>query len=82
MDFNYVFYVGAFFMIAHLFIYQFSLFDSNNATEDLVDDIRKSLRKSKIKYSNLGSKITGAVVTITDPEKITTAKNIIKENIE
>ena len=40
------------------------------------------MRKSKIKYSNLGSKITGAVVTITDPEKITTAKNSIKENIE
>ena len=38
-------------------------------SEDLVDDIRKSLRKSKIKYSNLGSKITCAVVTISVIQK-------------
>ena len=51
-------------------------------SEDLVDDIRRALRKSKIKYSNLGSKITGAVVTITNSEKIDQAKKNIQENIE
>ena len=30
MNFNNLFYVGAFFMIAHLFIYQIRLFDSKN----------------------------------------------------
>ena len=35
-------------------------------SEYLVDDIRAALRKEKIKYSNLGSKLSGAVVTITD----------------
>ena len=51
-------------------------------SDDLVDDIRKSLRKSKIKYSNLGSKVTGAVVNITDPESVDLAKKNIEENIE
>ena len=46
-------------------------------SENLVDDIRGSLRKSKIKYSNLGSKITGAVVKITDEEQVTLAKEKI-----
>ena len=30
MNFNNLFYVGAFFMIAHLFIYQIRLFDSKD----------------------------------------------------
>ncbi len=51
-------------------------------SEFLVDDIRSSLRKKKIKYSNLGAKLSGAVVTITDSEKIDLAKKSIRENIE
>ena len=39
-------------------------------SEYLVDDIRSALRKQKIKYINLGSKLSGAVVTITDKEKL------------
>ena len=39
-------------------------------SEYLVDDIRSTLRKNKIKYSNLGSKVKGAVVTISNSEKI------------
>ena len=35
-------------------------------SEYLVDELRSILRKQKIKYTNLGSKIKGAVVTITD----------------
>jgi len=37
-------------------------------SENLVDEIRSFLRKSKIKYTNLGSKVKGAVVTIKDKE--------------
>ena len=51
-------------------------------SEDIVDDIRKSLRNSKIKYKNLGSKITGAVVTITNSDEVKLAKESILENIE
>ncbi len=51
-------------------------------SEDLVDDVRKSLRKSKIKYSNLGSRITGAVVNITEADKVDLAKKNILENID
>jgi preprotein translocase subunit SecD len=51
-------------------------------SEDLVDDIRKALRKSKIKYSNLGSKVTGAVVTISDMEKLIQAKQNVSENVD
>ncbi len=51
-------------------------------SDDLVDDIRKSLRKSKIKYSNLGSKISGAVVKITDQKKVSLAKESIEKSIE
>ncbi len=51
-------------------------------SEDLVDDIRASLRKSKIKYSNLGSKLSGAVVTITDIQQTKLAKEKILENID
>ncbi len=51
-------------------------------SEFLVDDIRSSLRKKKIKYSNLGAKLSGAVVTITDREKLDLAKKSIRENIE
>ena len=51
-------------------------------SEYLVDDIRSALRKQKIKYSNLGSKLSGAVVTITNKEKVDLARKSIRENIE
>ena len=44
--------------------------------------IFECLRKQKIKYSNLGSKVTGATVTITDTEKVSLAKSAIRANIE
>ncbi len=51
-------------------------------SEYLVDDIRSSLRKSKIKYSNLGSKVKGAIVTITDSAKVDLARDVIRKNID
>ena len=51
-------------------------------SEDLVDDIRKSLRKSKIKYSNLGSKVTGAVVKITNIDDIDVARESLSKDID
>ena len=51
-------------------------------SEDLVDNIRSSLRKEKIKYSNLGSKLSGAIVKVTNLENIDAAKNRIRENID
>ncbi len=51
-------------------------------SEYLVDDIRSALRKSKIKYTNLGSKVKGAIVTITNEEKVDIARNAIRENID
>ena len=51
-------------------------------SEDLVDNIRSSLRKEKIKYSNLGSKLSGAIVKITNLENVDAAKNRIRENID
>ena len=51
-------------------------------SEYLVDDIRSALRKKKIKYSNLGSKLSGAVVTITDKKNLDLARKSIRENIE
>ncbi len=51
-------------------------------SDDLVDAVRTSLRNEKIKYSNLGSKISGAVVTITDQEKIQIAKDSIRKNVD
>ena len=51
-------------------------------SEYLVDDIRSSLRKSKIKYSNLGSKVKGAIVTITDSVKVDLARDVIRKNID
>ncbi len=51
-------------------------------SEYLVDDIRAALRKQKIKYSNLGSKLSGAVVTITDKNLISDARSAIRANIE
>ena len=50
-------------------------------SENLVDEIRSFLRKSKIKYTNLGSKIKGAVVTIKELEKVDFIKKEIKKNI-
>ena len=50
-------------------------------SENLVDEIRTFLRKSKIKYTNLGSKVTGAVVTIKDPEKVNFVKKEIRQFI-
>ena len=51
-------------------------------SEYLVDDIRSTLRKNKIKYTNLGSKVKGAVVTITDPKKTTDAVSFLRKGIE
>ncbi len=51
-------------------------------SEYLVDDIRAALRKQKIKYSNLGSKLSGAVVTITDKNLTNDARSAIRANIE
>ena len=42
---------------------------------------RSFLRKSKIKYTNLGSKVTGAVVTVKDKEKVDFVKREIRQNI-
>ena len=39
-------------------------------SEYLVDELRSILRKNKIKYTNLGSKVKGAIVTITDENKL------------
>ena len=51
-------------------------------SEDLVDTIRSSLRKQKIKYSNLGTKVTGAVVTITQEKMVADAVQSIRKNID
>ena len=51
-------------------------------SDDLVDQIRLSLRKDKIKYSNLGSKVSGAVVTVKDKDLVSLAVNKIRENID
>lgn len=51
-------------------------------SEDLVDQIRSILRKEKIKYSNLGAKVIGAVVTISNDQKLSLAKTKIRENID
>ena len=40
------------------------------------------MRKNKIKYTNLGSKVKGAVVTITDPKKTTDAVSFLRKGIE
>ena len=48
-------------------------------SEYLVDDIRSSLRKKKIKYSNLGSKLSGAVVTITDEKNLDLARKVLEK---
>jgi len=50
-------------------------------SENLVDEVRSFLRKSKIKYTNLGSKVTGAVVTVKDKEKVDFVKREIRQNI-
>ncbi len=50
-------------------------------SNDLVDQVRSALRKDKIKYSNLGSKITGATVKITNSDELVKAKENIKKNI-
>ena len=46
-------------------------------SENLVDEVRSFLRKAKLKYTNLGSKITGAVVTIKDFDKVDFVKKEI-----
>ncbi len=43
-------------------------------SNDLVDEIRKTLRKEKIKYSQLGSRGVGATVTIKNSEDFSKAK--------
>ena len=51
-------------------------------SEYLVDELRSILRKGKIKYTNLGSKIKGAIVTITDDNKIQEALNAVRKGVE
>ncbi len=51
-------------------------------SEYLVDDIRTALRKEKIKYSNLGSRLSGAVVIITDENQTDLARQNIRKNID
>ena len=51
-------------------------------SEYLVDELRSILRKNKIKYTNLGSKIKGAVVTITDNDKVQEAINAVRKGVE
>lgn len=50
-------------------------------SENLVDEVRSFLRKAKLKYTNLGSKITGAVVTIKDFDKVDFVKKEIRKSI-
>ena len=51
-------------------------------SEYLVDEIRSLLRKNKIKYTNLGSKVKGAVVTITNESKVQEALNTLRKGVE
>ncbi len=48
---------------------------------DTVDEIRKILRKQKIKYTNLGSRGKGATVTIKNQEKFDEAISLLRKNI-
>ena len=50
-------------------------------SDDLVDEIRSSLRKEKIKYTNLGSRGIGATVTIKNKEDIDKAKKSLRKEI-
>ncbi|MAI85269.1 MAG: protein translocase subunit SecD [Rickettsiales bacterium] len=53
---------------------------------DIVDDIRKTLRKNKIKYLKLGSKGIGATVSIKDSEEqkkaITVLRDVIGKEVQ
>ena len=51
-------------------------------SEYLVDELRSILRKNKIKYTNLGSKVKGAIVTITDENKLQDALNAVRKGVE
>ncbi len=46
--------------------------------EALVDSMRTELRKSRIRYGNLGVTATGATVTIKDPAKVEQARTLLK----
>ena len=51
-------------------------------SEYLVDELRSILRKNKIKYTNLGSKVTGAVVSITDSTRLQDALTAVRKGVE
>jgi len=50
-------------------------------SENLVDEIRSVLRKMKVKYLNLGSKVTGAVVTIKDEQMVSPVITELRKSI-
>ena len=50
-------------------------------SNDIVDEVRKILRKKKIKYSNLGSRGIGATVTIKDENLFKEAKKLLKDSL-
>ena len=51
-------------------------------SSDLVDEIRKSLRKEKIKYTNLGSRGKGATVTIKNEENYVQSISLLRKEID
>ena len=51
-------------------------------SNDLVDEIRSILRKNKIKYSQLGSRVKGATVTIKNLDKIKETRNLLRKNLD
>ena len=50
-------------------------------SNDVVDEVRKILRKKKIKYSNLGSRGIGATVTIKDINIFREARILLKDSL-
>lgn len=50
-------------------------------SNDMVDDIRKTLRTEKIKYAQLGSRGVGATVTIKNFDDVAKAKQILSKEL-
>ena len=51
-------------------------------SNDIVDDVRVSLRQDKIKYKNLGSKGIGATVTIREKSELDKALKILRKSLD
>ena len=51
-------------------------------SNDIVDNVRKALRKEKLKYSNLGSKGIGATVKIKNEESYSKALQVLRESLD